>query len=133
MALSGRVGERQGGVRGSIGPIGAGVNATAVRDRRAAVLAVTDLLDIAAVAPVGDAELRRALVVDLPDFQDAVQAACGARRAGRGGGGVGGGADGLIRWYRIQATEGLRPPGASAPRSNPTVLRSSSTSGHLMP
>lgn len=46
------------------------------RDRRAAVLAVTDLLDIAAVAPVGDAELRRALVLDLPDFEDAVQAAC---------------------------------------------------------
>lgn len=46
------------------------------RDRHAAVLAVTDLLDIASVAPVGDAELRRALVLDLPDFEDAVQAAC---------------------------------------------------------
>lgn len=46
------------------------------RDPRAAVLVVTDLLDIAAVAPVGDAELRRALVLDLPDFEDAVQAAC---------------------------------------------------------
>lgn len=46
------------------------------RDRRAADLAVTDLLDIAAVAPVGEAELRRALVLNLPDFEDAVQAAC---------------------------------------------------------
>ena len=46
------------------------------RDRRAAVLAVTDLLEIAAVAPVGDAELRRALALDLPDYEDAVQAAC---------------------------------------------------------
>lgn len=46
------------------------------RGRRAAVLAVTDLLDVAAVVPVGDPELRRALVLDLPDFEDAVQAAC---------------------------------------------------------
>ena len=46
------------------------------RDRRAVVLAVTDLLDVVSVAPVGDAELRRALVLDLPDFEDAVQAAC---------------------------------------------------------
>lgn len=46
------------------------------RDRQAADLAVSDLLDIAAVAPVGEAELRRALVLDLPDYEDAVQAAC---------------------------------------------------------
>jgi predicted nucleic acid-binding protein len=39
-------------------------------------VAVSDLLDIVGVVDVGADELRRALVLDLPDFEDAVQAAC---------------------------------------------------------
>lgn len=46
------------------------------RDRKAAALAVADLLDIVGVVEVGAEELRRALLLDLPDFEDAVQAAC---------------------------------------------------------
>lgn len=46
------------------------------RDRKAAALAVADLLDIAGVVEVGADDFRRALLLDLPDFEDAVQAAC---------------------------------------------------------
>ena len=46
------------------------------RDRKAAALAVADLLDIVGVVDVGAGELRRALLLDLPDFEDGVQAAC---------------------------------------------------------
>lgn len=46
------------------------------RDDRAARLAVTDLLDVVEVVPVGEAELQRALALGLPDYEDAVQAAC---------------------------------------------------------
>lgn len=46
------------------------------RDRKAAALAVADLLDIVGVVDVGADELRRALLLDLPDFEDGVQAAC---------------------------------------------------------
>ncbi len=46
------------------------------RDRKAAALAVADLLDIVGVVEVGAEELRRALLLDLPDFEDGVQAAC---------------------------------------------------------
>lgn len=49
---------------------------TRAHDRRTAAVAVADLLDITRVAPVGGNELRRALLLDLPDFEDAVQAAC---------------------------------------------------------
>ena len=46
------------------------------RDDRTASLAVTQLLALVAVVPVGEAELRRALALGLPDFADGVQAAC---------------------------------------------------------
>jgi predicted nucleic acid-binding protein len=46
------------------------------RGRKAAALAVADLLDVVGVAAVGADEIRRALLMDLPDFEDGVQAAC---------------------------------------------------------
>ena len=47
------------------------------RDRKAAVRAVQDLLSVATVVELGDAEFQRALAMGLRDFEDAVQvAAC---------------------------------------------------------
>ncbi|MFO7893922.1 MAG: PIN domain-containing protein [Longimicrobiales bacterium] len=51
------------------------------RGRKAAALAVADLLDVVGVAAVGEDELRRALLMDLPDFEDGVQAACAQKLA----------------------------------------------------
>ncbi|MGH7466852.1 MAG: PIN domain-containing protein [Longimicrobiales bacterium] len=45
------------------------------RDRLAAGTAVTDLLRIARVVPVGEPDFQQALVLDLADFEDAVQVA----------------------------------------------------------
>jgi predicted nucleic acid-binding protein len=45
------------------------------RDARAAATAVTDLLRIVHVVPVGDADFQQALVLGLRDFEDAVQTA----------------------------------------------------------
>ncbi len=45
------------------------------RDARAAATAVTDLLRIARVVPLGDADFQQALALGLADFEDAVQAA----------------------------------------------------------
>lgn len=49
------------------------------RDRRVAATAVTDLLRIARVVPLGDADFQQALVLGLDDFEDAVQAAAALR------------------------------------------------------
>jgi hypothetical protein len=46
------------------------------RDARAAAIAVTDLLELVDIAPVGEAELRRALALGLSDYEDGVQVAC---------------------------------------------------------
>ncbi len=46
------------------------------RDRRAAVSAIGDLLEIVDVVPVEQADFRAALALGLADFEDAVQAAC---------------------------------------------------------
>lgn len=49
------------------------------RDRRLAATAVTDLLRIVHVVPLGDADFQQALVLGLDDFEDAVQAAAALR------------------------------------------------------
>ncbi len=46
-----------------------------VKDRQTAATAVTDLLRIVRVVPLGDADFQQALVLGLADFEDAVQAA----------------------------------------------------------
>jgi len=47
------------------------------RDRRTAVTAVSDLLDLLEIVPLGGDDFRRALAMGLSDFEDAVQvAAC---------------------------------------------------------
>lgn len=45
------------------------------KGRRLAATAVTDLLRIVHVVPLGDADFQQALVLRLGDFEDAVQAA----------------------------------------------------------
>ena len=45
------------------------------KGRQAAATAVTDLLRIVRVVPLGDADFQQALVLGLVDFEDAVQAA----------------------------------------------------------
>jgi predicted nucleic acid-binding protein len=45
------------------------------RNRAAAAAAVSDLLRILRVVPLGDADFQQALVLGLSDFEDAVQAA----------------------------------------------------------
>jgi predicted nucleic acid-binding protein len=45
------------------------------RDSKAAATAVTDLLRIVSIVPLGDADFQQALVLELAQFEDAVQAA----------------------------------------------------------
>lgn len=45
------------------------------KDRQTAATAVTDLLRIVRVVPLGDRDFHQALVLGLADFEDAVQAA----------------------------------------------------------
>lgn len=47
-----------------------------VRGRKHAAAAVTDLLRILQVVPVEKADFHQALVLNTPDFEDALQAAC---------------------------------------------------------
>lgn len=49
------------------------------RDRRTATAAVVELLEIFDVVPVARTDFHRALTLDLPGFEDAVQAACALR------------------------------------------------------
>lgn len=49
------------------------------RDRRTAAAAVVELLEIFDVVPVARTDFHRALTLELPGFEDAVQMACALR------------------------------------------------------
>lgn len=68
-----------GGARGFL----AGHTATTIhyivssnRNRETATRVIAEVLDLLTVVPVGANELRQALTLDGPDFEDAVQAVC---------------------------------------------------------